>query len=298
MKFAANPFIALIIVLTFCVTACKKESADPAPQPGTDSVVTQPPTTPADPGTKPDLGTVETAPPVQTAVNTTVNGNCGGYFKALPAGYDGTTKKYPLLIFLHGMGELGNGTSDLPKVLNNAVPKLLKNKQFPANFAVGGQNFSFIVISPQFKAWPKVEDIDAVRKHVVANFRVDESRVYVTGLSMGGGMTWEYGSWVTDKIAAIVPICGASWPEKTRSNIMAKGNLPVWAFHNEDDGTVPVSYSRDYVNQMNSYVPAPTPKAKLTTWPSGGHDSWSKATNPATKIDGLNIYEWMLQYKR
>src|SRR5689334_10432389 len=70
---------------------------------------------------------VETLPPVQTAVSTSISGNCGGFYKALPARYDSTTKKYPLLIFLHGAGEIGNGTTDLPKVLSNAVPKLINN---------------------------------------------------------------------------------------------------------------------------------------------------------------------------
>src|ERR1700730_3721164 len=66
--------------------------------------------------TKPDLDIPETLPPVQTAVSTTVNANCLGFYKALPARYDSTSKKYPLMVFIHGIGELGNGTTDLPKV--------------------------------------------------------------------------------------------------------------------------------------------------------------------------------------
>ena len=73
----------------------------------------------------------ETAPAVQTAVSAPVSARIGGFYKALPARYDSTTKKYPLLVFLHGVGELGNGTSDLPRLLVNAVPKLLQQQSFP-----------------------------------------------------------------------------------------------------------------------------------------------------------------------
>ena len=44
----------------------------------------------------------ETAPAVQTAVTTNVNAQIGGFYQALPARYDSTTKKYPLLVVIHG----------------------------------------------------------------------------------------------------------------------------------------------------------------------------------------------------
>ena len=238
----------------------------------------------------------ETLPPVQTAVSTDVNANCAGFYKALPARYDSTTKKYPLLVFLHGSGEMGNGTTDLPNVLNNAVPYLIKNKLFPANFISGNKNYSFIVISPQFKAWPAPSDVDAVINYSIKNFRIDETRIYVTGLSMGGGATWEYAAINAGKIAAIVPICGASAPNASKAKNMADANLPVWAFHNEDDPTVSVNSTKDYINMINSFNPSPP--AKMTIWPTGGHNAWTKASDLAYKEDNLNMYEWMLQYHR
>ncbi|MFT3933731.1 MAG: PHB depolymerase family esterase [Chitinophagaceae bacterium] len=239
----------------------------------------------------------ETAPAVQTAVTANITSRIGGFYKALPARYDSTTKKYPLLIFLHGVGELGNGTSDLPRLLNNAVPRLLNQKTFPAQFTVNGANYSFIVINPQFKEWPQATDVNAMIDYAVANYRVDQSRIYVAGLSMGGGNTWDYAVAYANRIAAIVPICGASWPSKDQLGNIAKANLPVWAFHNNDDGTVGVNTTISNVDNINSFNPAIP--AKKTIWPYGGHDAWTKATNPATKeCDGKNMYEWMLQYKR
>jgi predicted peptidase len=239
----------------------------------------------------------ETSPAVQTAVTADVSSQIGGFYKALPARYDSTTKKYPLLVFLHGVGETGNGTTDLSRLLVNAVPKLLDQHSFPPQFTVNGVNYSFIVINPQFKAWPEPADVNAMIDYAIAHYRVDPSRIYVSGLSMGGGNTWDYAIAYSSRVAAVVPISGASWPAKGQMDSIAKANLPVWAFHNNDDGTVSVSTTITNVDNINSFNPSIP--AKKTIWPSGGHDAWTKATNPATKeCDGKNMYEWMLQYSR
>lgn len=242
---------------------------------------------------------------VQTARYVSMNANTNAYYEYLPQGYSATgTQKYPLILFLHGMGELGAGTTTtLPKVSNNAIPRLIRDGKFPTSFTVNGQTFRFIVISPQFVAWPSSADVNSVLDYVVSHYNVDVSRIYVTGLSMGGGVTWEYaGNQGTDayakRVAAIAPICGASYPSIYRANVMAKNNVPVWAFHNEGDPTAPVYYTNDYVSGINSYTPAPNPLAKKTIYPVSGHDAWTAAYNPNNRENGLNVYEWMLQYSR
>jgi predicted peptidase len=270
-----NCFSLIIIVLLISICfSCKKENAVN----NTNNDIT------------------ETLPLVQTAVSIDLNANCAGFYKAIPAHYNSTTKKYPLLIFLHGSGETGNGTTDLPKVLNNAVPNLIKNQTFPASFVSGDKNYSFIVISPQFKGWPSPADVNAVIGYSIDNFRIDETRIYVTGLSMGGGATWDYAALYARKIAAIVSICGASAPNMGKAKNIADSNLPVWAFHNENDNTVPVNSTKDYISMINSFNS--TPPAKMTLWPTGGHNAWTKATDPTYKEDNINMYEWMLQYHR
>ncbi|MES1222120.1 MAG: PHB depolymerase family esterase, partial [Bacteroidota bacterium] len=223
----------------------------------------------------------ETKPAIQTAVTADVTPNIGGFYKALPARYDSTTKKYPLLVFLHGVGELGNGTTDLPRLVGNAVPRLLDQKSFPAQFTVNGANYSFIVINPQFKAWPQPSDVNAMIDYALSHYRIDESRIYVAGLSMGGGSTWDYAIAYASRVAAVVPICGASWPSKDQLGAIAKANLPVWGFHNTDDGTVSVNTTISNIDNVNSFSPAIL--AKKTIWATGGHDAWTKASNPATK---------------
>ena len=236
---------------------------------------------------------VETAPPVHSPVKAMVNANCDGYYEAIPARYDSSNKKYPLILFIHGIGELG---TDLSKMLRAGLPRLINRKMFPSDFEMDGRHYSFVVVSPQFKKWPSNDDVKSVLDYAVKKYRVDESRIYVTGLSMGGGVTWEFNAQYGNAVAAAVPICGGSWPDTKRAEKIAGFNLPVWAFHNMDDGVVPVSYTIDYVKKINSFDPAV--KARYTTWPTGGHDSWTKAYDPATKEGGKNVYEWMLQHTR
>jgi predicted peptidase len=239
----------------------------------------------------------ETLPASQVAVSADVTPNLGGFYKSLPARYDSTTKKYPLMVFIHGVGELGNGTTELSKVLNNGVPRLLADKKFPPQFTVNNEAFSFVVLTPQFKQWPKSADVNELINYAIKNYRIDESRIYVAGLSMGGGTTWDYAIAYPNRVAAIVPICGASWPTQQQCGNIASANLPVWAFHNADDGTVGAGTTTMIVDFINSFKPSIA--AKKTIWPTGGHNSWTKATNPATKeCEGKNMYEWMLQYKR
>ncbi len=271
----------LVVILLF--SSCKKNNANSAN--GTNDANSA------------NNDVAETKPAVQTAVNTDVTANIGGFYQGLPARYDSTTKKYPLLVFLHGVGELGNGVSDLHNVLDNAVPKLLDQKKFPPQFTVGGKNFSFIVLNPQFKAWPQPSDVNSMVDYAIKHYRVDTTRIYVSGLSMGGGAAWDYAiAWPT-RIAAVVPISGASWPSQAQFTTTAAANLPVWAFHNNDDPTVGVNTTVQNVSFINSYNP--NPLAQKTIWPTGGHDAWTKATDPATReCNGMNMYEWMLQYTR
>jgi pimeloyl-ACP methyl ester carboxylesterase len=199
------------------------------------------------------------------------------------------------------MGELGSGNEwELPRLLGHALPQRIAWGQFPTSFTVNGQTHKFIVISPQFRNWPSPGDIDATISYAIQNYKVNPSRIYVTGLSMGGGATWEYAGYSSayaNRVAAIVPICGASWPEQSRARTIASANVAVWATHNDGDATVPLYYTDNYISAINQ-APAPNPMARKSIFSSGSHDAWSWTYNPAFRENGLNIYEWMLQYSR
>ncbi len=234
---------------------------------------------------------------VQTPRYTSATANSGGYYEYLPSGYNASSQSYPLIIFVHGIGELGSGSAaDLPKLLNcwNALPRLIANGQFPASFNVGGQQQGFLVLSPQFKAWPSASDINNVINYAVQNYRVNQNRIYVTGLSMGGGATWDFAAAYPTRAAAVVPICGATWPDLTKARAIAAAKLPVWATHNESDPTVTSSYTKDWVSNIVNNGG----NAKKTIYPTSGHDAWTKTYDPSYRENNLNIYEWMLQFQK
>ncbi|PZR28103.1 MAG: hypothetical protein DI535_08070 [Citrobacter freundii] len=238
---------------------------------------------------------------VQTAKRVSMAAASNGYYEYLPQGYS-TGGSYPLILFIHGLGELGNGNTQLPNVLRNGLPKRINDGGFPSSFTVNGVTSRFIVISPQFIRWPKTTDVDEVLNYIVSHYPVDKSRIYITGLSMGGGATWEYVGTPSNvnniqRTAAIVPVAGASTPTTTRARNIAKYNLPVWAFHNSDDPEVSVSSTTTYVERINQ-APAPVPAARMTIFNASGHDAWTRAYDPSYKENGKNIYEWMLQYSR
>lgn len=225
-----------------------------------------------------------------------------GFYEYLPKGYESGTQTYPVIIFMHGIGEIGNGSSAaLPAVLRNGTPKQIAQGIFPDSFVVNGQSFKFIVISPQFTQIPWGLDIDNIITYAIRNYRVDPTRVYLTGLSMGGGIVWDYASYSADyasRVAAIVPIAGASTPNSYKCNVLAASNVPVWATHNIGDPTVTVTNTTGYVLGMNTNLPLPNPLAKQTLFVGTGHDAWTQTYNFSFTENGMNVYQWMLQYKR
>jgi len=237
--------------------------------------------------------------------STVINANCHGFYEYLPQGYNpATTETYPIILFVHGLGETGDGTNgQLQRVLTHGIPKLINQGVFPTSFTVPGQTQAhrFIVISPQFIGWPSPADMDAVLNYAILHYKVNINRVYVTGLSMGGGITWEYpGSLAAyaNRIAAIVPVCGASWPEPVRAYVIAAANVKVWATHNNGDPQVPVHYTEDYVMHINSAPVPPTVPAKKSIFVANSHDAWTKTYDPNFTENGMNIYQWMLQFQR
>ena len=224
-----------------------------------------------------------------------------GFWQHLPGSYntDAHTIKYPLLIFLHGIGERGNGTSDLWKVNRIAVPHYISQGN-PMKFQVNGKWFSFIVLSPQcptkYGMWPNLY-IDAMIDYAVKNLRVDRSRIYLGGLSMGGGGTWQYASATpanAKKLAAIAT--SSAPPTMTNGCTIANARLPLYAFQAKDDRTVNYSSIVNTINAINACKPAIRPIEKL--WPSGGHNIYDRAWDVGHSWQTPNVYEWMLGYTR
>jgi dienelactone hydrolase len=246
---------------------------------------------------------------------TSINKYVGGFYTSLPANYSTSGKSYPLLVFIHGMGEIGDGNGQLVNVLHNGPPMQInqqvnngKNANFPDPVVVNGKSFEFIMIAPQLNAWPPGADepntVNDVINYAISHYRIDQTKVYLTGLSMGGGITWNYPGWSTTfgkRVTAILPVAGASYPQNAPAANIAAEHIPVWATHNQNDPTVPLSYTTGWISWLTQNKETPAPLE--TIFPASGHGGWLQTygavnTPGITNSAGQNVYQWMLQYKR
>jgi predicted esterase len=218
-----------------------------------------------------------------------------GYLQYLPKNYSSNSEKYPVVIFLHGIGERGIASTD-PATLETTISAVAKLG--PPKHAKNGYEFPFILISPQLKnsygSWP-VWYVMEVINYVKSTLRIDEKRIHITGLSLGGGGTWSTIQDYPKLFASASALCGSSNNLSKACGIAAE-NLPVWAFHGDKDTTIPYSRTVNMVNAINSCSPAPNPSAKLTIYPGLGHNVWDRAYATDHTYHNPNIYEWMMSY--
>jgi len=223
-----------------------------------------------------------------------------GFWEYKPATYNRSNPtKYPLIIFLHGTGERGNGTSELYKVKGYSVPKDIANGN-QMRFYVNGKWHEFIVLSPQcsykYIMWPSLY-VDGLIQYAEANLNVDRGRVYLMGLSMGGGGTIRYASESfahANKLAAIATVCAP--PMQYNNCNIASARLPLWTFQANDDKVVNISAISTIVNSVLKCGAAIQPLK--TIYPNGGHSVWTKAFDPGHTYQSPNVFEWMLRNSR
>ncbi|HEY4149604.1 MAG TPA: PA14 domain-containing protein [Chitinophagaceae bacterium] len=261
----------------------------------------------------------------QTQVAKTITGTNGqfiGFLEFKPSDYG--SQKHPLIIFMHGIGERGNGTTDIQNITDNGIPNYCAHGA-PMRFTVNGQTSSFVVLSPQlstsYGAWPSWY-VQEMINYAKANLSIDPNRIYVTGLSLGGGGVWTYAFESASnaaQVAAIAPVCGTDYGNDANACASAGAtNLPIWAFHCEDDGTVAVGNLQHVQMTLNINCPSYTPTPRYTYYLSGGHsgawinaydtghitravDSSQVKTGASTNVNFTakpNIYEWFLMHTR
>lgn len=195
------------------------------------------------------------------------------YYLYYPEDYhEEPEKNFPILLFLHGGGEAGDS---LVAIKRNGPPKLI----------VDGKQFPFLILAPQNpyqKKWWNTRALKQLLDTIVANNRVDKNRIYLTGLSRGGGAAWEMAVQYPETFAALAVVCGmtpvpyASWLNK---------KMPIWVFHGEEDESIPIAESETMVAKLKE-MGYPV---KFTKYPGVGHNSWIQAY----KTDEL--YDWFME---
>lgn len=222
-----------------------------------------------------------------------------GFYLYIPGGYEQSVTGYPLLIFLHGSGERGNSETDsveLENVLRYGPPKLISQHKW-------NPRYPMIVASPQChdKRWNPQKIHDFIG-YLLENYTINKSRIYLSGLSMGGFGTFSYLQTYADTgyVAAAITVCGGG--DTTLANRLV--NVPLWAFHGDSDKRVLPIRSIEMVEAINKLNPPV--RAKLTIYPGIGHDSWSmtydgsgmRKESPDYDPYDMNIYDWLFQYTR
>lgn len=217
-----------------------------------------------------------------------------------PSSYnENDDKKYPMLFFLHGHGECGTDNELQIRVLHK------ENRLIDMTI----ERDDCIIVAPQCPCNTELEWVPvnhkwntgsralteeptvgmAVAMELLDKFlacgKVDLSRVYAAGISMGGYGTWELITRRPEVFAAAVPVCGSGIPDMADKLV----NMGIWAFHGEADGTVPSQGTRDMEAAIKA---AGGTKMKATYFPGVGHDSWI----PAYKTEGL--MNWLFSQKK
>jgi predicted peptidase len=245
---------------------------------------------------------VETAPPVLTAVKKKINNSIGGYYQSLPSKYNERSDKYPLIIFVHGLGQVGNGTTELSKVAEEAIIKRISQKTFPPHVTVGKESYSFIVLAPQFSKHEYLEALHGFVNYALKNYRIDQQRIYLAGLSLGGRMVCDYAATYPSQIAAVVPMAGVSKQDESfssKTSSIAKNNIPVWEFHNRNDELMSSSDAELFISEILEKNPLNRSLISLLSDKGeANHDSWTRASDPSFKVNEQNIYQWMLQFSK
>ncbi len=198
------------------------------------------------------------------------------YLIAVPEAHDQDGDPVPLVLFLHGAGERGD---DLGRVKAHGPPKMVER----------GHDFGAVVVSPQCPAdswWSnEVDLLIALLDKIEEGYNIDQDRIYITGLSMGGYGTFALCARQPERFAAAVPVCGGGQFFEARR--LTK--LPMWVFHGDADRVVPVEESTRMVKFMNQ---SGGEHVKLTIYEGVGHNSWDKAYSDEA------MWDWLFKQER
>lgn len=215
----------------------------------------------------------------------------GRYSIFLPGDYrPGESRKYPLILFLHGKGEMG---PMIERVCEHGTPRLV---QSDPEFR---KKFGFIVLTPQINGVMGMEEARAAQYNVAVldevckRYPVDTDRIYVTGFSFGGTGSWRTAIEFPDRFAAAAPFCGRAIDQKlVDPQIVGKRlkDLPIWAVVGSDDrkdGDDAYDFTNGNIYMVKLLMRVGA-NIRFTLIPHAGHDIWDPY------YGGDELYKWLL----
>ncbi len=204
------------------------------------------------------------------------------YLLHLPNDYEATTDRKPMFVFLCGNSHQGN---NLEGVLNegpaldlNQSPKLREFWPFVGLFPQ----------PPDGMRWDTpgmAEAVVGMVDGIVAKYRIDPDRVYLSGLSMGGKGTWLVAEAAPDRFAAIAPICAVAVKPERAAEVLRY--TPTWIICGSDDGGF-----TEGSKQMAATIKAAGGPVQITVFPNEGHGVWGRY------YPDPRFYQWLLKQKR
>ena len=201
-----------------------------------------------------------------------------GYLLYLPEGYEADPKQtWPLIIFLHGSGDRGDNIFLLAK----ASPFMMIREQGPLPFIIVAP---LLKTSQDYASFPE-NYMNGVLAEALADYQVDQKRIYVTGLSMGGEATYRFALLQPDTFAAIAPLAAYTYSSSSMESIK---DLPVWAIHGANDTIVSLAMGQkpvDALKQVGGNV-------RFSVLEGHDHDVWTDTYSDP------KFYDWLLQHQR
>ena len=196
------------------------------------------------------------------------SGKIVGYWIYAPEDYE--EKNYPMIVFLHGSGEVGSTLEDY------AFGELTKN----------GKEYGAVIMMPRLdgKSWANDEvmtDLMSLILEVAEEYKIDKSRISISGHSLGGIGTYAMIIKYPNFFSAAAPISGRM--EINDDNIEKLKNTPIWAYHGALDETVPYDLDVELINE----IVRAGGNAQMTTLTNWGHGIVSKVISNDGLIDWL-----------
>ncbi|UYN85822.1 MAG: alpha/beta fold hydrolase [Cyclobacteriaceae bacterium] len=204
----------------------------------------------------------------------------------------------PLLINLHGLGQIGDNINLLTTQATDATPAYL--------IAQGRWDASrpFIVVSPQLKrdfSIPNILDqdwtadyIDKVIEYVKTIRTINTDKIYIMGLSLGGQGCMIYAAAYPHKIAGMVPICGRT--NDIIEEACSLVNIPMWIFHGTEDIQLNYTHATTMAAAINACANPGSIRPHVTLLDAIEHNAtWNPIYNLSS---GYPIYDWLLQFTK